>query len=148
MVCAGASYNFDDDSETRAEDNAGNLTRLEMILPGCAAGLDAPSLGGRVGFRAVPPDRLPLIGQLPDPAATLPAGEIQLAQLPRQPGLYALLGLASRGLVWAQLGAELLAAQIEDAPLPLESQLANALDPGRFWLRRLRRTASLLHRLQ
>ncbi|MFX7957288.1 hypothetical protein ABTK56_20030, partial [Acinetobacter baumannii] len=43
----------------------------------------------------------------------------------------------SRGLTWSVLGAELLAAQIDGGPLPLEVDLAAALDPGRFVLRAL-----------
>jgi tRNA 5-methylaminomethyl-2-thiouridine biosynthesis bifunctional protein len=38
-------------------------------------------------------------------------------------------------LIWAGLGAELLAAQIEGEPLPLEASLVDALDPARFVLR-------------
>jgi tRNA 5-methylaminomethyl-2-thiouridine biosynthesis bifunctional protein len=55
--------------------------------------------------------------------------------VPRHPGLYGLLGYASRGLIWAGLAAELLASQIEGEPLPLESSLVDALDPARFVLR-------------
>ncbi|MGB9107823.1 MAG: hypothetical protein WCC39_03955, partial [Telluria sp.] len=46
-----------------------------------------------------------------------------------------LLGYASRGLIWAGWAAELLAAQLEGEPLPLESALVDALDPARFVLR-------------
>ncbi|WP_247363989.1 hypothetical protein, partial [Ralstonia pseudosolanacearum] len=52
--------------------------------------------------------------------------------------LYAALAYGSRGLTWSVLGAELLAAQIDGGPLPLESELAAALDPGRFLMRALR----------
>jgi tRNA 5-methylaminomethyl-2-thiouridine biosynthesis bifunctional protein len=55
--------------------------------------------------------------------------------VPRHPGLYGLLGYASRGLIWAPLAAELLAAQLEGEPLPLEMTLVDALDPARFVLR-------------
>jgi tRNA 5-methylaminomethyl-2-thiouridine biosynthesis bifunctional protein len=60
--------------------------------------------------------------------------------VPRYPGLYGLLGYASRGLTWAPLAAELLAASLEGEPLPLESSLVDALDPARFVLR-ARRTS-------
>jgi tRNA 5-methylaminomethyl-2-thiouridine biosynthesis bifunctional protein len=43
--------------------------------------------------------------------------------------------------VWAALAGELLASQLEHEPLPLEGDLADALDPGRFVLRRARRGA-------
>jgi tRNA 5-methylaminomethyl-2-thiouridine biosynthesis bifunctional protein len=55
--------------------------------------------------------------------------------VPRHPGLYSLLGYASRGLIWAPLAAELLASQLEGEPLPLEAALVDALDPARFVLR-------------
>jgi hypothetical protein len=45
---------------------------------------------------------------------------------------------ASRGLVWAALAGEMLASLIEGEPLPLERDLANALDPGRFVLKQAR----------
>jgi tRNA 5-methylaminomethyl-2-thiouridine biosynthesis bifunctional protein len=55
------------------------------------------------------------------------------------PGLYGALGYASRGLTWAALGGELVASMIEGEPLPLEGDLCDAVDPGRFALRRARR---------
>jgi tRNA 5-methylaminomethyl-2-thiouridine biosynthesis bifunctional protein len=45
-----------------------------------------------------------------------------------------LLGYASRGLIWAPLAAELLAAQLQGEPLPVENKIAAALDPARFLL--------------
>jgi tRNA 5-methylaminomethyl-2-thiouridine biosynthesis bifunctional protein len=138
-VCVGASYDFDAEPAPRPEENAGNLVRLEQILPGAAAGLDPLDLQGRVGFRGVPPDRLPVVGALP---AAAPVGldrEARLADIPRLEDCHGLLGLASRGLVWAQLAAELLASRLEGDPWPLETDLADALDPARFILRRLRR---------
>lgn len=139
LVCAGATYDFETETEPSREADLGNLARLELILPGATPVLEGQIMGGRVGFRGVPPDRLPLIGAVSDLASPSPAGELALADLPRQPGLYALLGLASRGLVWSQLAAELLAAQLDGEPLPLEADLVAALDPGRFLLRRLRK---------
>jgi len=114
IVVAGASYDFDDpDPSPRPEGHAGNLERLERILPGAARGLDHAALEGRVGFRAVTRDRLPVVGAL-------------------APGLYGAFAYGSRGLVWAALAAELLACLIEGEPLPLEGMLADALDPARF----------------
>ena len=61
------------------------------------------------------------------------------SDLPHVLGLYGVLALASRGLTWAALGGERVASMIEGEPLPLEGDLADAIDPGRFALRRLRR---------
>ncbi len=138
---AGASYDFDDDDATpRADSHAGNLERLERILPGTGSRFEAASLDGMVGFRAVAPDRLPLIGALVDEAAPVPRNPLP-STLPRLPGLYGAFAYGSRGLLWAGLGAELLASMLEGEPLPVEGRLADAIDPGRFLLRALRRGA-------
>lgn len=130
--CAGATYDLDADPRLRAASQDENLARLRALVSDPRAAEGAP-LAGRVGFRCVAPDRLPLVGRLPDFAA---AGATErLRDVPRHPGLYGLLGYASRGLIWAPLAAELLAAQLEGEPLPLEAALVDALDPARFVLR-------------
>lgn len=124
---AGASFDFDDEEPAlRASDHAGNLERLERIIPGVAAGLDPALLDGRVGWRATVPDRLPMIGPIEDQ---------------RGAGLYAAYAYGSRGLLWAGLGAELIASQAADEPLPLEARLADAISPQRFRIRAMRRSA-------
>ncbi len=125
-VLTGASFDLDDDDPgERVESHAGNLERLERIVPGAAAGLDPARLEGRVAFRAVARDRLPLVGAL------------------AQEGLYGAFAYGSRGLLWAGIAAELLASLLEGEPLPLERRLAEALDPGRF-ARRAQGRSSLM----
>ena len=132
VACAGATYDLDADASLRAASQQENIERLQALLSNPEAGRDAP-LQGRVGFRCVAPDRLPLVGALPDFEA---AGTTErLRDVPRYPGLHGLLGYASRGLIWAPLCAELLAARLENEPLPLEASLVDALDPARFVLR-------------
>ncbi|TRZ55083.1 MAG: bifunctional tRNA (5-methylaminomethyl-2-thiouridine)(34)-methyltransferase MnmD/FAD-dependent 5-carboxymethylaminomethyl-2-thiouridine(34) oxidoreductase MnmC [Rhodocyclaceae bacterium] len=139
LRCVGASFSIDDnDNQIRTADHQQNLARLDAMLPGYAAGIAPDMLEGRVGFRSVTRDRMPLIGAIADADTALAA--TRLADVPRQAGLYGLLGLGSRGLVWATLAAELLAAQIAGEPLPLEGYLVDAVDPGRFLLRQLRRS--------
>jgi tRNA 5-methylaminomethyl-2-thiouridine biosynthesis bifunctional protein len=112
----GASFDLDDeDRALRADSHAGNLERLERLVRGAARGLDPAGLEGRVGFRAVAPDRLPLVGALEGTES-----------------LYGAIAYGSRGLLWAGMGAELLASLMDGEPLPLEAPLAAALDPGRF----------------
>jgi len=135
---AGATFDFEDDDPTpSAEGHAANLERLERLLPGGAAGIDPATLSGTVGFRCVSADRLPLIGALPDAAVARAA--VNMRDLPRLPGLYGAFGYASRGLTWAALGGELIASAVEGEPAPLEGDLADAIDPARFLLRRARR---------
>jgi tRNA 5-methylaminomethyl-2-thiouridine biosynthesis bifunctional protein len=125
--------------------HADNLARLTRLLPDKAdavAALDSAALRGYVGVRTVSHNRLPLIGQVPDEAQALAhAGALRgahLRDLPRLPGLYGALAYASRGLTWAALGGELIASMIEGEPLPVEADLADAVDPGRVLLRALR----------
>ena len=132
-ICSfGASYDLDADPLLRTSSQAANLASIRDLLHDPAIGIDAP-LRGRVGFRCVAPDRLPLVGRLPDVEAA--GGRERLREVPRHPGLYGLLGYASRGLIWAPLAAELLAAQLDGEPLPLPASLVDALDPARFVLR-------------
>lgn len=137
LSLVGASYDIgDEDPQLRADSHAGNLARLEQMLPGASRGLQAEKLDGRVAFRAVVPDRLPMIGPI---APALGAG---LGS--RGSGLYGAFAYGSRGLLWAGLGGELLASMLEGEPLPVERRLAAAMDPGRFALRAARRNAGSL----
>jgi tRNA 5-methylaminomethyl-2-thiouridine biosynthesis bifunctional protein len=140
LCSVGASYDADDDPFLRAASQHDNLARLDQILPGISSTLADQPLTGRVGFRCVSADRLPLVGALPDQAAMANFSGDRLRDVPRLPGLYGLLGYASRGLIWAPIAAELLAAQIAGEPLPVERELAAALDPARFCLNAHRRT--------
>jgi tRNA 5-methylaminomethyl-2-thiouridine biosynthesis bifunctional protein len=134
-VVVGSSY--DTGSTDPAPDLAshqGNLTRLAALAPGLRVHVEAGALEGGVGFRAVVPDRMPLIGPLPD-LASAPAGP---AEVPPLDGLFAIGAFGSRGLTWAALAGELLAAHLDGGPLPVETDLAAAVDPRRF-VRRARR---------
>jgi tRNA 5-methylaminomethyl-2-thiouridine biosynthesis bifunctional protein len=139
LHCAGASYDQDEDPAPRAECDLGNLARVGRLLDGLPDILGKGGMTSRVGFRAVPPDRLPLVGTLPDFDTAATSGATQLAHLPRSAGLHSLLGYASRGIIWSSLLAELLASRLEGEPLPLEADLVDALDPGRFLLKQLRK---------
>ena len=135
VVCVGATYDMrDGDASLRLSSQQDNIEKTAAILG--VPVFDAP-LAGRTGFRCMAPDRIPLVGALPDPG--VPRRCEQLRDVPRWPGLFGLLGYASRGLTWAPLAAELLACQLEGEPLPLEHQLVAAMDPGRFVLKERRR---------
>jgi len=143
VVVTGSTYERDnDDPEPQAQGHAANLLRLAQLLPQERWVVDPANLEGAVGFRCAAPDHLPLVGAMPDvDAARMSRAGLhgaQLSELPRCPDLYCASGYASRGLVWAALAGELLASLIEGEPLPLEGDLADALDPGRFVLRQAR----------
>jgi tRNA 5-methylaminomethyl-2-thiouridine biosynthesis bifunctional protein len=130
IVCTGATYDDIADPLLLPSSQHENIRTARALLGEPALAGDAP-LAGRVGFRCIPPDRLPLAGALP---AADEARRERLRDVPRHPGLYGLLGYASRGLIWAPYCAELLAAELQGEPAPLEAKLRAALDPGRFLL--------------
>lgn len=140
----GATYDLDSlDPGIRDEGHAENLGRLSRMLPDIASlAATNPRIDGRVAFRSVTSDRMPMIGSLAsESAARTDAARLSGAwplDLPRAPGLYGAFAFGSRGLIWATLAAELIVAQIEGDPWPIERELADAIDPARFLLRALR----------
>jgi tRNA 5-methylaminomethyl-2-thiouridine biosynthesis bifunctional protein len=135
-VCGASFLAGDEDGEERLEEHRDNLAKLNFILPGFAKGLPAEGLSGRVGFRPISPDRLPMLGPLPENAT--PAAGSRLLTLPRRPGLWLASGFGARGFVWSAWAGEFLASQMASEPLPVEGDLADALDPGRFLLKPVR----------
>ena len=114
------------------------------MLPGVTA-LAAPQAlrSGGVGWRFAAPDRLPMIGAIPD-EARIALFHSELSRndrlpMPLRPGLYGHFALGSRGLLWSILGAEVLAWLLDGGAPPLEADLLGAIDPARFVRQRLRR---------
>jgi len=146
VTLTGATYELDDpDTALRPDGHLENLERVAQMLPafdGIVDPAEAVKLAGRVAFRCVTSDRMPMVGNIADEAAS--ARDAQRLRgawpldLPRVDGLYGGFAYGSRGLVWAALGAELIASQIEGEPWPLERDLAEDIDPARFLLRALR----------
>ncbi len=54
-------------------------------------------------------------------------------------GLYISAGHGARGLTSAPIGGEIIAAMINNEPMPLEQKLITALNPARFVIRRLQK---------
>jgi len=139
----------DPDSRLRGEDHAANVRRLEGLLAEPPSLDVLGELAGRVGWRWGAPDRLPLIGPVPQaalgpgldlgPAAHDSPRPEQARFAPRVPGLFVFAGLGSRGIAGSALGAQVLAACITGGPMPLEADLLDAIDPARFASRAFRR---------
>ncbi|WP_077048144.1 bifunctional tRNA (5-methylaminomethyl-2-thiouridine)(34)-methyltransferase MnmD/FAD-dependent 5-carboxymethylaminomethyl-2-thiouridine(34) oxidoreductase MnmC [Pseudomonas sp. KK4] len=147
----GASFDFNNDDLTpTAAEHAGNLQMLEEISPDLVARLGADALQpdgleGRAAFRCTSPDYLPIVGPLADAerfaeaysALSKDARQVPDIPCPWLDGLYVNSGHGSRGLITAPLSGELLAAWLDDEPLPLPRAVAEACHPNRFALRRL-----------
>ncbi|WP_152221764.1 bifunctional tRNA (5-methylaminomethyl-2-thiouridine)(34)-methyltransferase MnmD/FAD-dependent 5-carboxymethylaminomethyl-2-thiouridine(34) oxidoreductase MnmC [Pseudomonas sp. SCB32] len=145
----GASFEFKrDDTEPSLEEHVGNLDLLAEISTDLTerlhvAQLDPATLQGRAAFRCTTPDYLPLVGPLADRDAFAAAYAVlgkDARQVPDTPcpwldGLYLNSAHGSRGLITAPLSGELLAAWLDDEPLPLPRAVAEACHPNRFFLR-------------
>lgn len=123
-----------DDPAPREADHRFNLERLARLT-----GLPTPApeaCEGRVGWRLVSDDRLPIAGALPLAEPGLPMARLTQARAwPRHRGLFVLSALGSRGLTLAPLLGEVVAAQALGLPWPLEQDLADAVDPARWAVR-------------
>jgi len=118
MWLMGAGYERDAQvPDLKSQDHADNLMRLQILLPDAAVALagqfSSQQARGWAGIRCATPNRLPLLG----PVATTDS----------KPGLWMCTGMGSRGLSFAALCAELLAAQLHGEPLPVDNQLAKAM---------------------
>jgi tRNA 5-methylaminomethyl-2-thiouridine biosynthesis bifunctional protein len=144
----GATAQIGDlDPQVRQSDHASNWAGLMDLLginvikrPG--GPLTLPHLQGRTQWRAVSRDRLPLIGGVPQkctPDEQRPPDQARF--VPREPGLFAYTALGSRGITWAALGGQILAAWVSGAPAPVEADLWDALDPARFRVRATRKSS-------
>ncbi|MDM0107098.1 FAD-dependent 5-carboxymethylaminomethyl-2-thiouridine(34) oxidoreductase MnmC [Variovorax sp. J22R24] len=119
----GATFDRDsNDVAPRASDTEFNRGRLNRLHPDAAALLAPAFARGEtrawVGIRCASGDRRPLVGPLSSGSAD---------------GVWLCTALGSRGLSFAVLCAELLAARWHHEPLPLPAKLAQALDARRAW---------------
>ena len=121
------------EAEVRDEARAHNLGVLARLRPDAVPG----EISSRAAIRATTQDRLPFAGRsrtnekAPD-GTPAPSGRHRLIG-----------GLGSRGFLWAPLLAELVASEALGEPLPVESSVADCLDPGRFLARAKRRGNSV-----
>lgn len=112
----GATFERDNTSvECRREDEQHNLGKLQALLPSVARALTHQFESGQVnawaGVRCATPNHLPALGPL------------------EMPDLWVCSGMGSRGLTFAALCGELLAAKLHGEPLPIEKHQADALLP-------------------
>ncbi len=147
-LSTGATFLRDDCStELRDDEHRMNYQGLCELLPGLE--LDATPIHGYAGVRATTPDRLPLVGPVPDHAATADAyrglhhGRPQqhYPTLPTIPRLMVLGGFGSRGIVTSAYSAHLLADYLFDMDTASDSltYFSSLISPVRFQIRELKR---------
>ncbi|WP_213989826.1 bifunctional tRNA (5-methylaminomethyl-2-thiouridine)(34)-methyltransferase MnmD/FAD-dependent 5-carboxymethylaminomethyl-2-thiouridine(34) oxidoreductase MnmC [Sodalis sp. dw_96] len=145
----GASAVWHDEStDFSPAEQQRNHDRLVACLPhqSWTDSVDIHHRQARCSVRCSARDHMPMVGNVPDHDATLAhyrylprllecGGAISPA--PHHANLFMLGALGSRGLCSAPLAAEILAAQIFGEPLPVSRELAAAVSPNRFWMRKL-----------
>ena len=113
--CGSTFSRGNTDLAPRRADHDENLARLQSLLPAVADQLapafDAGTVKAWTGVRCASTNRRPLLGEV-------------------APGLWLSTAMGSRGLTFAALCAQLLAARLHDEPLPLDHALAQALEAG------------------
>jgi tRNA 5-methylaminomethyl-2-thiouridine biosynthesis bifunctional protein len=170
-LLVGASFHRDNTDTTVSElDHAANLEGLRQLLP--TLNVDPHAVAGYVGVRATTPDRLPIVGPLPDFGAV---AEIysgirhgrpltDYPQLPCRTGIYLIGGLGSRGIVTAPFCAQLLADHLTQVSANSKSPYSSdkiveepcvavdygtlekwvtLLNPARFLIRNLKRNQKI-----
>ncbi|CNL32539.1 5-methylaminomethyl-2-thiouridine methyltransferase [Yersinia enterocolitica] len=156
--CIGASYQRGDvTTDFRTDEQQENRDRLLRCLPQVSwpQEVDISDNQARCGVRCAIRDHLPMVGAVPDYAATLAQYQDlprliqrgdEIATAPVWPELFMVGALGSRGLCSAPLAAEILAAQLFGEPLPLDASTLAALNPNRFWIRKLLKGRPVQHR--
>ncbi|WDI30292.1 bifunctional tRNA (5-methylaminomethyl-2-thiouridine)(34)-methyltransferase MnmD/FAD-dependent 5-carboxymethylaminomethyl-2-thiouridine(34) oxidoreductase MnmC [Hyphococcus flavus] len=138
-------------AETRftREATESNIAAVARTLPQLAVTLDPNASTPRASVRCTTPDRLPVVGPMPDWAFYGAAyDDLRLGKQKEYPegqmrdGLFILTGLGSRGLVTAPLAAAMIAAEMTGAPSPVDLDIAQALHPARFFIRDYKRARS------
>lgn len=147
--CIGASYQRGNLSTAfSAEEQQDNAQRLKHCLPNApwVDEIDVSDNAARQGIRCATRDHLPLLGAVPDYEQTLRQyaqlhaqqhTPEQVAPAPVYRDLFIIGALGSRGLCSAPLAAEILAGQIFGEALPLDADTLAAMNPNRFWVRKL-----------
>lgn len=144
--CIGASYHRGQEEIIfNLEDQQHNRQRLIDCLPGAdwPEAVDISDNQARCGVRCATRDHLPMIGNIPDYSAilrqyaSLASAPDRAETAPVYPNLFMLAALGSRGLCSAPLSAEILAAQMSEEPIPMDTHTLAALNPNRLWIRKL-----------
>ena len=150
VQCFGATYHLREEKHTpQKEDHLDNIARLRERFP--TLSIDVDTLLGRVGTRAQTNNFLPIIGPLPDTQwyteqyAKLKDGLRTSSRYPIAkyvPNISVHLGHGSKGFSQAWIGAEILAAQIQKTPLPIDIDVYQALHPARFLVKQIHKPST------
>ncbi|MEM7180476.1 MAG: bifunctional tRNA (5-methylaminomethyl-2-thiouridine)(34)-methyltransferase MnmD/FAD-dependent 5-carboxymethylaminomethyl-2-thiouridine(34) oxidoreductase MnmC [Spirochaetota bacterium] len=146
----GATFNpYDKNPNVDPNHNQILLDKLQQIFPNTSS-IDAQNLPAWVGFRSILNDHFPAVGPIPDmdfyreQYLELWKGKTAdfYTKAEYVPGLYMLLGLGSKGVVYSQICANILASYIHKEKKEEYTDFQEALHPARFFIRDMIRRKS------
>ena len=147
----GATYNHNNFSESVSEiDHQANFEKVintDSNFKNLIHNIDVADIGGWVGFRGTTRDYLPFAGPVPNfdemkekfSYLRLDAKKISNDIGSYFPNLYVNCGMGSRGLSYAPLCAEVIAAEISDQIPFIPKQIRLDIHPARFIIRDLKK---------
>jgi tRNA 5-methylaminomethyl-2-thiouridine biosynthesis bifunctional protein len=140
MHIIGSSFNPNDYStQLNPEANVRLLQNIKTIFPEINPE-DGLKLQGRVGFRAMSSDHLPLVGLVPDSSSfERDYSDLWKANIYKDypdgtylNGLYLSCGHGSKGILNSYMSANVLSNLIANEEIPLENSLLEKISPARF----------------
>jgi len=111
----GSTYDRNREDIEPDREQSKNLLQTASVRLGNFFSSEQEILSERAEYRAVTPDRLPLVGEHPE-----------------KRGIYLCAGFGSRGVVATPLAAQIILSQITAEPLPVEDEFIKLLDPRRY----------------
>lgn len=146
QLVIGATFSRNDTGRgLRADDHAFNLDQFNNSLHENERISDEyVPVNGRASIRAVTPDRLPIVGAVPDEAFYVHEySDLSKGKKPsRYPsasyhnGLFINAGHGSRGFTTSFLSAEIIASLVTDQAIPVDDATLERLHPGRFQIKK------------
>ena len=123
----GATYEQEDFLLEEKDAHQKNAEKLFKMIPSTEIGT---AIGFYEGTRLAAWDRLPMIGSVPP--GLLKESFISKADC-AEGNLFLNTGMGSRGLIFSDLGARIIAAHVLGEPYPIEKDLLDAVSPARFF---------------
>ena len=144
----GATFDkFEGCVSVTASAEQSNLEGLRKLNPVWFEDVKGLKTESRASVRATTPDRLPLIGAIPDYEKYVETflsysnGTLPRADAPLIKGWYISSGFGTRGFTWGPWAASILTAQILGRPYPATESTLQAVSPARQILKRIKKAS-------
>ncbi len=140
MHIIGSTFDpYDSSIDLNLEHNVYLLQRIKKLFPEINP-LDGKKMQGRVSFRAMSSDHLPMVGTIPDMVAfQKDYSDLWKANIYKDypdgnylPGLYLSCAHGSKGILNSFLAANIITSLLTNDSMPISSTLLEKINPARF----------------